>query len=73
VKPDDVKWVYCTGIRHGSEADWDLAWDRVQKTEVLVERQALLRALGCTTNKDLLTRYLDLSIHPDTLIRSMLS
>ena len=69
VKPDDIYWVYCTGVRQGSEADWELAWARLQKTEVLLEKQALLRALACTTNTTLLLRYLDRSIDPNTLIR----
>jgi len=69
VKPDDLSWVLCTGLRHGSEDDWELAWDRVQKTGVLLERQALLKALGCTSNRKLLLRYLDRSIDPKTLIK----
>jgi hypothetical protein len=69
VKPDDLSWVLCTGLRHGSEDDWELAWSRVQMTPVLLERQALLKALGCTTNKELLLRYLDRSIDPNTLIK----
>ena len=69
MKPDDIYWVYCTGVRQGSEADWELAWARLQKTEVLLEKQALLRALACTTNTTLLLRYLARSIDPNTLIR----
>ena len=30
VYPDEKGWVYCTGIKHGNEEDWDLAWDRLQ-------------------------------------------
>ena len=30
VNPDEKGWVYCTGIKHGNEEDWDLAWDRLQ-------------------------------------------
>ncbi|XP_023321022.1 aminopeptidase N [Eurytemora carolleeae] len=70
VNPDEKGWVYCTGIKYGNEEDWDLAWDRLQKTNVLLEKSTLMTALGCTKDTALIDKYLERSIDPNSTIRT---
>ena len=30
VAVDDKSWVYCAGMENATEAQWDIAWDRLQ-------------------------------------------
>jgi len=70
VAVDDKSWVYCAGMESATEEQWDIAWDRLQKTEVILERQSLLTALACPSNHSLLDKYLEKSIDPASTIRA---
>lgn len=70
VDPNIKAWAYCYGIRYGSAEDWDLAWSRLQQTSQLLERDSIISALGCTKDPELLTKYLQLSIDPTSVVRT---
>jgi len=51
--------VYCTGIAEGSPDEWNYLWLRFTKENVATEKIVILRALGCTSNRVLLEKYMD--------------
>ncbi|CAG9861766.1 unnamed protein product [Phyllotreta striolata] len=51
--------VYCTAIREGGEIEWDFAYKKYLESTSASEKDAILDALGCTSLKWLLSRYLD--------------
>nr|AVD96938.1 putative APN-2 [Nilaparvata lugens] len=68
--PNDVRGlVYCLGVKHGGESEWNYLWTRYQKSNVGNEQTLILSALGCTRDVWLLNRYLDMSIDPMSAIR----
>ena len=70
LNPDDKEYVYCNGIRYGNDEDWDLAWERLQLTEMISERDSLLKGLACASSRSLIYLYLDLSISHNSTIRN---
>jgi len=70
LNPDNKDYVYCNGIRYGDDEDWYLAWERLQNTELISERDSLLRGLACTSSRGRIYLYLDLSIRPNSTIRN---
>ncbi|RZB41451.1 aminopeptidase N, partial [Asbolus verrucosus] len=69
VPPNLRDIVYCTAIRQGSEAEWNFAYNQYLRTASVSEKNVLLDALGCTTKRWLLSRYLDFLVHNDSSIR----
>ncbi|XP_017039013.1 aminopeptidase Ey-like [Drosophila ficusphila] len=61
--------VYCTSIKHGSDADWEFLWTRYKKSNVAAEKRTILTALGCSREVWLLQRYLELTFDPKEAIR----
>ncbi|KAH8232570.1 hypothetical protein KR032_009615 [Drosophila birchii] len=61
--------VYCTAIRHGSDADWEFLWTRYKKSNVAAEKRTILTALGCSREVWVLQRYLELTFDPKEAIR----
>jgi aminopeptidase N len=57
--------VYCTAIKHGSQEEWDFAWERYLNTTMSSEKELLLSALGCSREHWILNRYLNLSLTHD--------
>ncbi|KAJ6634675.1 Phosphatidylinositol 3-kinase catalytic subunit type 3 [Pseudolycoriella hygida] len=50
--------VYCTGIAEGSATEWNFLWKQFIQENVATEKMVILRALGCTTDRNLLQQYL---------------
>ncbi|KOC62990.1 Aminopeptidase N [Habropoda laboriosa] len=69
ISPNLKSVVYCTAIRVGGQVEWDFAWRRYLETNVGSEKDLLLRALGCTRELWLLSRYLDWTITENSGIR----
>ncbi|EEZ99339.1 aminopeptidase N-like protein [Tribolium castaneum] len=69
IPPNIRDVVYCTAIRQGSEAEWRFAFNRYLNTSSVSEKNVLLDALGCTTQKWLLSRYLDNLVRNHSSIR----
>lgn len=59
----------CTGIKFGSEKEWNHCWKNYQETQVPSEKRIMLQALGATTDSWLLQRYLLRSLDRD-MVRS---
>lgn len=49
--------------------EWDFAWDRFLNTTISSEKETLLRALGCSREHWILSRYLERSITENGQIR----
>jgi len=69
ISPDLRSVVYCSALINGGEDEWNFLWEQYQKTNVATDQVLILNALGCTTKPDLLNRYLNYSINPDSGIR----
>ncbi|XP_015605963.1 aminopeptidase N [Cephus cinctus] len=69
ITPDLKSFVYCTGIRAGSEDDWNKMWTRFLETNLFTEYELILAALGCTEDSVLIKRYLNFTISPESKIR----
>lgn len=63
--PVDLRMtVYCTAIRHGTKEDWTFLYERYEESMVFAERQAIIFALSCTKNLQILQRYIETIYHP---------
>lgn len=62
ISPNLKSLVYCTAIQHGSEIEWDFAFERFIRTNVSSEKEILLSALGCSRETWILNRYLKKSL-----------
>ncbi|XP_062618582.1 aminopeptidase N-like, partial [Saccostrea cucullata] len=49
--------IYMVGVREGGVEDWDYVWNKSQSTNVAVEREMLMEALGQSQKPWLLWRY----------------
>lgn len=63
--------VYCNGLRYSENAtsDWEFLWNKLQESTIASETNILTSALGCTTDEELLKKYLDLVFEPNSKIR----
>lgn len=52
--------VYCTAIREGGEQEFNFLWNKYRGENVQAEQVTILTALGCSSNKTQLHKYLDL-------------
>ncbi|XP_015184594.1 PREDICTED: aminopeptidase N-like [Polistes dominula] len=62
-------FVYCIGIRNGNDDDWFKVWNKFLETDLHIEQELLLSALGCSRNPILLNKYLNVSITQSSKIR----
>ncbi|KAI8424597.1 hypothetical protein MSG28_003037 [Choristoneura fumiferana] len=63
-------WVYCTGLRLGSAANFDTFWDRYLAEDLASEKVVMLEAAGCTNNQASLEKYLTAIVSGDDSVRS---
>ncbi|VEN38176.1 unnamed protein product [Callosobruchus maculatus] len=55
--------VYCNALRHSKDStDWDYLWNAYVKSNSLSEASNLLQVLGCSTDKNILNKYLQKTI-----------
>ncbi|KAJ0178635.1 hypothetical protein K1T71_005410 [Dendrolimus kikuchii] len=69
LNPDIQSTVYCSGLRGGDEANFEFLWNQYLGTTDSSEQTILLNALGCTSNADLRTFYLDQVIDDESPVR----
>jgi len=69
IPPNLKSVIYCTSIREGGVPEWSFLFKRYLDTTNVNEKQIILSALGCTTETFLLSKYLNLTINPDSGIR----
>lgn len=69
VSPNVRLIAYCAAIREGGEAEWNFALRRYETTNLLSEKNILLKALGCSSKRWVLAKYLSMIITNNTTIR----
>ncbi|XP_076343082.1 aminopeptidase N-like [Tachypleus tridentatus] len=69
ISPNMRSLVYCTGVKHGGEEEWDTLWKQYLVEENPIEKNKQLRALACTRELWILSRLLDWTIAEDSQIR----
>ncbi|CAH0553352.1 unnamed protein product [Brassicogethes aeneus] len=73
IRPDPNlrKIAYCNGLRYSKDkSNWEYLWDSYKSTDDASEKMTILSALSCTTDKELLNKYLEFSIDSSSGIRS---
>ncbi|CAK1599082.1 unnamed protein product [Parnassius mnemosyne] len=63
-------WVYCVGLREGTDEDFTHFWNRYLTEDLASEKIVMLEAAGCTNNETSLWRYLDAIVALDDAIRA---
>ncbi|XP_061532510.1 aminopeptidase N [Phycodurus eques] len=56
--------VYCSAIASGDKAEWEFGWTQFKNASVASEASKLMSALACTSNTQLLERYLSYTLKP---------
>ncbi|XP_048514932.1 aminopeptidase N-like [Athalia rosae] len=69
VDPDLKAVVYCWGVRNATEETWDVMWNRFLAADLATEVDVLLRGLACSSDPNILKKYLELSVTPNSGIR----
>lgn len=60
---------YCTAIENGDKNDWDFLWKAYEKEQNASERDRIMRALGCSKEIWILSRYLEWTFSKTKQIR----
>ncbi|XP_059621978.1 aminopeptidase N isoform X2 [Phlebotomus argentipes] len=69
IKPNLKDTVYCVAIREGGVHEWRFAYKQYLETTSASEKEVLLNALGCTRDPSLLSKYLNMTLYPESGIR----
>ncbi|GAB0092441.1 Aminopeptidase [Sergentomyia squamirostris] len=69
IKPNLKGTVYCVAIREGGIHEWRFAYKQYLETTSASEKEVLLDALGCTRDPSLLSKYLNMTLYPESGIR----
>jgi len=69
IPPDVKQAALCSGIKNGTTETWNKVFELFKKTPSTSERQASLLALACSTNKTILSGYLNLLLDANCPIR----
>ncbi|XP_076226398.1 aminopeptidase N-like isoform X1 [Nomia melanderi] len=67
---DAKSFVYCEGIRSGTDRDWYRMLGKWMLTDLHTEQELLLQALGCTRNTHLIDKYLAMTLSEEPRVRS---
>ncbi|XP_041970736.1 uncharacterized protein LOC121727124 [Aricia agestis] len=62
-------WVYCNGLREGSEADFDFLWQRYQQHNVYTEKIQILQFIGCTPHASRINIFLRNIVEENFIMR----
>ncbi|XP_008186165.1 aminopeptidase N isoform X2 [Acyrthosiphon pisum] len=54
--------IYCQALKCGGVDEWNFLWERYQRSNLGHEKESILYALGCSSRKLLLQRYLNWSL-----------
>ncbi|KAI4503282.1 hypothetical protein M0802_001504 [Mischocyttarus mexicanus] len=57
ISPNLKSFVYCIGIRTGTDEDWYTMWNKFLETDLHIEQELVLSALGCSRNPILLNKF----------------
>ncbi|XP_034031609.1 aminopeptidase N-like [Thalassophryne amazonica] len=64
IQPNLRSAVYCSAMAAGDVAEWEFGWYQLKKASATSDSSKLLSALACTTNTELLKRYLSYTLNP---------
>ncbi|XP_047471492.1 aminopeptidase N-like [Penaeus chinensis] len=68
--PPDLRGGFiCMAIRTSGEKEWNFVWNEYMKSNDALDKATLLRSLACTKNGNILSRFLEMAINPDSGIR----
>ncbi|XP_061775890.1 aminopeptidase N-like [Nerophis ophidion] len=59
--------VYCQAVAAGGEKEWEFTWNKFQSSKESSEKDQLRRALSCTKEIWLLSRYLEYTLDPEKI------
>uniref|UniRef100_A0AAQ5YKG5 Aminopeptidase n=1 Tax=Amphiprion ocellaris TaxID=80972 RepID=A0AAQ5YKG5_AMPOC len=68
IHPNLRSVVYCSAMAAGGEAEWEFGWIQFKEASLASEASKLMSALSCTSDTQLLQRYLSFTLN-STLIR----
>ncbi|XP_058127378.1 aminopeptidase N [Anopheles ziemanni] len=66
IPPNLKEIIYCTSVRDGGVPEWNFAFKRYMETDSPSEKELILNALGCSVKPWLLTKYLNMTIDPNS-------
>ncbi|XP_041970737.1 membrane alanyl aminopeptidase-like [Aricia agestis] len=69
VPPNSRNWVYCNGLRDGSQSDFDFLWSRYNSHNVYTEKIQLLQIFGCSPHSAALNTFLSNIVEDNFVIR----
>jgi len=69
IKPALRYAAYCTSIENGDKHDWDFLWRAYEREQNASERDRIMRALGCSREMWILSRYLEWIFNKNKPIR----
>ncbi|XP_028036144.1 aminopeptidase N-like [Bombyx mandarina] len=69
LNPDLQNTVYCSGLRGGDRDNFNFLWEQYLATSDSSEQNILLNALGCTSNPELRTFYMNQVIDANSPVR----
>uniref|UniRef100_A0A3Q2DMM8 Aminopeptidase n=1 Tax=Cyprinodon variegatus TaxID=28743 RepID=A0A3Q2DMM8_CYPVA len=67
IHPNLRSTIYCQAVAAGEQKEWEFAFEKFQDSFDSSEREQLRRALSCTKQTWLLSRYLDYTLDPDKI------
>ncbi|XP_067090947.1 aminopeptidase N-like [Osmerus mordax] len=67
IHPNLRSAVYCSAMASGGIAEWEFGWTMFRNATVVSEADTLMSALACTTDHELLKRYLRFSLDPEQI------
>ncbi|KAH8332320.1 hypothetical protein KR074_000992, partial [Drosophila pseudoananassae] len=66
IKPNLKSVIYCTALAEGTHQEWYFAHQQYKKTTSASEKEEILSSLGCTAKPWLLSKYLNMTIDPNS-------
>ncbi|XP_063609320.1 aminopeptidase N-like [Penaeus indicus] len=63
--------VLCHGIAEGGEAEWNFAWNRYLNETDQAEIYLLLSIMACSKDAEILRRYLEMAVDPETDVKTI--
>ncbi|KAF5281438.1 hypothetical protein FQA39_LY17792 [Lamprigera yunnana] len=69
IRPNLQHVVFCTSIREGGEAEWDVLYKQYVQSNSIYEKNIILDSLGCSQKPWILNRYLDFILKNSTFIK----
>ncbi|XP_075431253.1 aminopeptidase N isoform X2 [Ascaphus truei] len=69
IHPNLRSTIYCNAVAQGGEAEWNFAWDMLNKSDIAQEADKLRSALSCTKVPWILNRLLEYSLDSSKIRR----